>query len=353
MLRKVNIVKSDDPKRQRCPWIVRYRTPDGRRPQAAFRTKGEANEHAKLIFTRLNADFFTSVAAISWDDLINDFMAAKEADKLAQRSLDMYREITDEFGTICKKPISTRITPQRIDLYKKHISKNKSTTINKKLRHLNAIFNWAVKRNYMTQNPVPISGKLKEPKKLPSVISVNQFYKILDVCTDSQWTVLIHLAVNGVARKWSLAEITVNDIDFTDSTIKAYDKKQQEWRVTPINPESMKLLTAYVAELPTGQEKLFTSKFHNTTWQRMLTKAKVPYIHFHDLRTCMSTWMKQAGVSGDVVANIFGHSSPALTYKHYTQLSDVESKRSAINKLTLSRPDDSQSNLGDQKADNE
>lgn len=163
MLRKVNIVKSNDPKRQRCPWIVRYRTPDGRRPQAAFRTKGEANEHAKLIFTRLNAELFTIVAAISWDDLVNDFLDAKEADKLAIASIQIYRDVTNEFGKICKKPVSTRITPQRVDLYKKHISENRPTTINKKLRHLNALFNWAVKRNYMTQNPVPVSGKLKEP----------------------------------------------------------------------------------------------------------------------------------------------------------------------------------------------
>jgi len=38
----------------------------------------------------------------------------------------------------------------------------------------------------------------------------------------------------------------------------------------------------------------------------------------------MSTWLKQAGVSGDVVTAIFGHSSTDLTYKHYTALDDVE-----------------------------
>ncbi len=49
----------------------------------------------------------------------------------------------------------------------------------------------------------------------------------------------------------------------------------------------------------------------------------------------MSTWLKEAGVSGDVVTAIFGHSTPTITYQHYTNLDNVEAKRNAINKLPL------------------
>ena len=127
----------------------------------------------------------------------------------------------------------------------------------------------------------------------------------------------------------SIAAIKIDDIDFADNTVRVYDKKQQEYRIAPIHPATMKILTDYVNNLPIGQKNLFTSKFHNTFWQRLLKKANIPYIKFHSLRTCMSTWLKQAGVSDGVVTAIFGHSDPGITTRHYTALDNVEIKRDA------------------------
>lgn len=343
MIRKINLAKSADPRRHRAPWCVDYRTTDGKRHRSYFTTKGQAQEHSKLVNARLNSDQFQTVTPLSWADLVTEFISSKKADQIADTTLKIYREIFLEFAGVCQNPLSTRITPQRIDIYKRHIAGNAAPTRNKKLRHLSALFNWAKKRHYMASNPIEVSGRFRETKKKPRTITPEQFQQLIDHCHDEQWKVLIHLAVNGVARKHSIAVLTIADIDFSAGTIRAFDRKQNEYRETPLHPESLRVLVNYVNGLPEGQVKLFTCRFHNTHWQRLLEKAKVPHITFHGLRTCMSSWLKNEGVSGDVVSKIFGHSTPTLTYRTYTALDDVESKRKALNRLPLRPPSDSQS----------
>lgn len=181
MIRSVNISKSKDPRRKKAPWMVDYRDPQGKRHRRYFTTKGQASEHSKLVQAKINAENYQSITPLAWDDMTRDFLEAKQAEKASPATLKIYREVITEFGSICQKPVSTRITPQRLDLYKRHIKKNSAPTINKKLRHLAALFNWAKKRKYLAENPVDVSGKLREPKRKPKSITPAEFQRILDI----------------------------------------------------------------------------------------------------------------------------------------------------------------------------
>jgi len=333
MHRVVNIRKVEAAKYRRNPWLVRWYSLDGKRPQRSFPTKAAAQRYADQIAAQLRAEAYSEIIPLEWKDLLKAFLAAKKANQLAATTLNKYRADLETFGQVACEPRSTQITLKTIDLYKAHLSEKSPATINRHLRHLSALFNWAKKRRYMRSNPAAESGKLREPRRQPRALTPEQFGLILGVCTDPQWRVLIHLAVNGVARKWSIAAIKKTDVDLDRGVVKCYDHKQKEYRSTPLHPVSLAVLTEYMASLPAGQENLFTSRFHNTTWQRLIKQANVPYIKFHHLRTCMSSWLKNEGVSADVVSRIFGHTSPTLTYQVYTALDDVESKRRALDKL--------------------
>jgi len=94
-------------------------------------------------------------------------------------------------------------------------------------------------------------------------------------------------------------------------------------------------LTRYVAELPAGQERLFTISFQNSQWHRLCERAKVPFLKFHALRSCMSTWLQDSNVATSTVARILGHSSERVTSRHYTAPLDMEAKRRAVERLPL------------------
>lgn len=335
MVRKVNIRKTSDPRAHRSPWQVRWRTSDGRYPNRCFRTRSIATDYAAKIQAELNAEVIGSAHGLEWRELTDRFIEARRADRLADSTIKIYAEVAAEFGQINSYPLTTQITIRHIDRYKLELTANTPATINKKLRHLSAILNWAKKRGYLKSNPVPDSGKLREDKLIPRSLTPKQFNQLLDFCHDPQWRLLILLAVNGVGRKNSLVALNIDDIDFDNGTVRVYDQKQRQSRIAPVHPTTLKELTRYVTELPAGQKRLFTLRFHHTTWNLLLKKAKLPLIRFHDLRTCMSTWLKQAGVSDGVVTAIFGHSSPSVTTRHYTALDNVESKRTAVSKLPL------------------
>ncbi|MCP4708447.1 MAG: tyrosine-type recombinase/integrase [Planctomycetes bacterium] len=314
---------------------MRYYTPDGRRHFASFPTKGQAVEHGKLITTRINSDYFQTITSIPWDKLVEGFIEAKKSKQLSPASIYLYQKILDDFGSVCKKPLSTRITTRSIDLYLQHISHNAPTTVNKCTRHLNAFFTWTVQRKYIVENPITSDVKLREPKKRRQSWTPAEFEKVLDVITDPQWYILAHLAVNGIARKRSIARLTVNDINFEHDTINIYDDKQKEHRLCPLHPETMKALAAYVNELTPGQTKLFTSQFHYATWNKYEKAASVNHLTFHHLRSCMSNWLKQRGVSDALVDAILGHYVGSVGGKYYTNLEDVKTRREGINKLPL------------------
>ena len=333
MHRVVNIRKVEAAKYRRNPWLVRWYSPDGKRPQRSFPTRAAAQRYADRIAAQLRAEAFDEIIPLEWKDLLTAFLAAKKADQLAVATLERYRSDLEAFGRVTCEPRSTQITLRTVDLYKAHLADKAPTTINRHLRHLSCIFNWAKKRHYMRSNPAAESGKIREPRRQPRALTPEEFGLLLGACTDPQWLVLIHLAVNGVARKWSIAAIKKTDVDLDHGVVKCYDQKQKQYRSTPLHPVSLAVLAEYMESLPAKQEELFTCRFHNTTWQAMVKRANVPYIKFHHLRTCMSSWLKNEGVSADVVSRIFGHTSPTLTYQVYTALDDVESKRRALDKL--------------------
>jgi len=333
MLRKVNISKTKDP-RYRFPWHVRWRTDDGRQPKRSFQTQKQAENFAQMVFSNINSEFFQSIIPLDWKDLIEEFIAAKSVNRLAPETQAMYRRIHKHFGEVNGSPICSKVNIRHIDVYKNSIRENAAPTINKKLRHLSAMFNWAVKRNYMVANPIESTDKIRERKKIRKVWTPQQFMKVMAACDDIQWRVLAYLAINGVGRKAALAKLKRKDIDLKVGIITVIDKNQQE-KQTPLHPHSLKILCEYILQLPLNQNNIFTCKFNHATWKRYCKIANVPFVTFHHLRTCMSNWLKNRGVSGDVVTAIFGHSDPKLTYDYYTQLDDLDSKRRAINLLPL------------------
>jgi integrase len=337
MARKVQVKKSTDPRYKGSPWIARWRDPDGRRRFKSFPTKSMASDFANLTTARINTDIFKSVASVAWDELVDDFIESKKAAKLAPNTIYQYRAVYRDFGKVNHSPQSARINVRHIDEYKKHIQGKSAASINKELRSLNCLFNWSTERNYMAENPIRMkSAKVRERKKRPRSLTPDQFHRLMDYIVDDQWRILVHLGINGVGRKRSLMALKISDVDFENDVVRSYDTKQKEYRACPLHPESMKILTDYVNDLPTGQTKLFISKFHHTVWNRFCEKAGIKYT-FHHLRTCAASWLKARGVSDSLVSRIQGRSVQGVTETYYTDLDDVGVKRDGVALLPLTR----------------
>ena len=337
-MRKFNITKTDDHHRKANPYQVRWRTPAGSYKRRGFRTKGLAERFIASRIAQLHADEFAEVHGIPWDQLVSAFLDAKIGDKLRPSTLKEYKQAFADFATANLRPISTRISLYSVDLFKAAVSHNTAPTINKKLRHLAALFNWAVARRLLARNPISKSTRLREDEFVRHILTQEEFYRVLASCPNEQWRLLIQLGAQGIGRRRDLVDLMISSIDFGTGTVKVLRKKQRKEVEVPIHKDTLTDLSNYVAEIPPGQTKLFTCKFSNNPWLAILRRAEVEHTRFHDLRTAMVNWMDEAGVPSSMPTQIFGHSDPKLVHDKYRR-TQLKAMRSAINRLSMKPPE--------------
>ncbi len=337
-MRKFNISKTDEPSRKAAPWQVRWRSPDQTYNRRGFKTKGLAERFIASMVAILHADAFAEVHGIPWDHLVSAFLDAKIGDKLRPSTIKEYEQAFDDFAAANVNPLSTRISLHNIDRFKTAVSHNSAPTINKKLRHLAALFNWAVTRRVLGRNPISRSTYLREDEFVRHIITQEEFYRVLDACPNDQWHLLIQLGAQGTGRRQDLVDLEITAIDFDAGTVKVMRKKQRKEVEVPIHRDTLTDLANYIDTIPAGQTKLFTCKFSNNSWLVILKRAEVVHSRFHDLRTAMVNWMDEADVPSSMPTQIFGHSDPKTVHDKYRK-TQLKAMRSAINRLSMKPPE--------------
>jgi integrase len=225
----------------------------------------------------------------------------------------------------------------------------------------------AVRQRYIVRN-------LADDLELPSVrtppikpFDLNQVQCLLKALVGHRWYALYRLAVNLGMRQGELLGLTREHIDLEAGIIRIRQQLQRETqddetrsfvlqttktqageRTLQIDQSLTKILREHLRNLDEEQA------LHGKAWKdtlnlifvtetgapihgsdllqhfnRVLKRAKLPKIRFHDLRHTAATLMLADGIPLVTVSKILGHSSPAVTAKIYAHALD-ESKSIAI-----------------------
>ena len=258
---------------------------------------------------------------------------------------------------------------------------NSPSTVAKKLKHLKRLFQLAVERDQLEANPLKRVKAPKLPKKTIEVYTADECSRILKVARDIQkdgalnWELLIIVAVTTGMRRGELLNLVWSDIDFAAKTVQVCPKKNtaKTWawlvkdtdrRTLPLTDEVISMLAEYQAKQPEGHPYVFVPPFRyehiqqlrkqgkwslidsrlkvinrfNWTYKRILKRAGVRELKFHDFRnTALSNWFA-GGMREFDVMNLAGHSSFATTHKFYLAVADdlVDRARNAA-EVTLRR----------------
>lgn len=196
---------------------------------------------------------------------------------------------------------------------------------------------------------------------------MNQVQCLLKALVGHRWYALYRLAVNLGMRQGELLGLTREHIDLEAGIIRIRQQLQRETqddetrsfvlqttktqageRTLQIDQSLTKILREHLRNLDEEQA------LHGKAWKdtlnlifvtetgapihgsdllqhfnRVLKRAKLPKIRFHDLRHTAATLMLADGIPLVTVSKILGHSSPAVTAKIYAHALD-ESKSIAI-----------------------
>lgn len=215
---------------------------------------------------------------------------------------------------------------------------------------LSAIFNFAIKQEYIETNPASTVGNidLKEEKKMDywTLEEFKRFISVID--NDFYLTLFMTLYYSGM-RKGELLAITWNDINFEENTIHINKTVYNNIITTPKTSGSIRTIT-----MPTHTMRLlsllraskeyykpdyivfgdFYKPLSTSTLDRYFAKyikeSGVKKIRIHDLRHSHASYLINKGTIISVIAKRLGHSNPSTTLNIYSHLYPSTEKEAVL-----------------------
>ncbi len=301
---------------------------------------------------------------------LSDFLE----DSLA-RTGDQVRESThDECRCAMKHLIEVigNIDYQRVNLshgelfrQKQFDKGNSPSTVAKKLRFLKGLFQLAVYRKQLDENPFRYIKMPKLPKKKVERYTADECNRITKSARESlkhgylRWDLLIITTLCTAMRRSELLNCTWTDIDFDEMTMEVSPKKNTnytwEWlikdadhRILPLTKNVVQMLVDYQGRQPEGYPYVFvpTARYDyiqqlrkqgkwtlkdasrkvigkfTPIFDQILKRANVRKRTFHCLRnTAITNWFANGMREHDVMT-LAGHSSFATTHAFYLAVAD-------------------------------
>ena len=288
--------------------------------------------------------------------LIDLFLESLAAEKgYSDQTIRAYRKDLEAFFSFIaqsqaadegrKKSVST-ISPSQIDgirirgylgfLHRQ----NKKTTIARKLSAVRSFFKFLVKQGMIEQNPAELILTPKQAKTIPTYLSVDEMFRLLDsIQTDTllglrNRAIFETLYSSGI-RVSELAGLNFSDVDFLSEAVRVLGKGNRE-RIVPIGQEALKAISAYRAQLDRQADSealkddaLFLNKYNNRLTARSIARilrklvdavGLLTPVSPHALRHSFATHMLDSGADLRVVQELLGHKSLSTTQK-YTHVS--------------------------------
>jgi integrase len=211
------------------------------------------------------------------------------------------------------------LTSKKIDDLKAELLKEMdATSVNIILRHLRAIFNVAKKWGYIGENPVSISGLIREEKEMPRAIKREDLIKIIELAEIKypKFAKIIKFALLTGFRRSEIANLKWNDIDWENKLIILHKTKSKKFRVFPLT----KALENLLNEIPKQNEYIFNYKADGISHKFLkICKELGIYYKFHDLRRTFASSVFNAGIDLKIVSILLGHQSVTTTERHYLE----------------------------------
>lgn len=270
------------------------------------------------------------------------------------KTLEIYTRISKKLMEILGDREISLYNTRDFETYKNvRILKVSKTTANIEIRTIRAMFNYAVRMEYLNVNPTQYVKQFSIPQKEKLSFSDVEVKSILDTVENDYFRNLILFALFSGCRLNEILNIQVRDIDFREMILTIRNKpdfkiKTGRIRYIPISEhlkELLKSILSYsgnVIELSEPEKYIFANskgiKFNgdyvSKKFKKYLRQARLPEkYHFHCLRHTFITNLIKNGVNINYAKQLAGHSdiNTTMGYIHI----ETEDLRKAVNLVKI------------------
>jgi len=206
-----------------------------------------------------------------------------------------------------------------------------STTVNRKISSLKSYFRFIEISGYNSKNPTLKIISPKTSKRLPVFITKSNINELLDkeffkndFCGNRDRLIIEVFYFTGI-RLMELINISVSDIDSTNSLVKVLGKRNKE-RLIPLSHNILKDLESFIKKYNL-EKYLFTDANNNQLYSKKVYRIVNNYISKvssiekkspHILRHSFATHMLNNGADINAVKELLGHANLSATqiYTH-------------------------------------
>ncbi len=200
-------------------------------------------------------------------------------------------------------------------------------TYNRWRAQISVMFSFAIKRRYVTANPVRLVPALPEAKGRVRWLSDEERERLLKACKRSDWPklhLLVVLAITTGARLGELLNLRWSHIDLEAKTAYLEDTKNGEGRMLTLPSPAINELKQYQGDgggLVFPSDRMPDRPFHfRKHWDQALLAAVLEGFRFHDLRHTAASYLVMNGATLYEVGEVLGHKTLDTT-KRYAHLS--------------------------------
>lgn len=216
-------------------------------------------------------------------------------------------------------------------------------------RFLRASFNYAIKYNNISVNPITVVEPVNKPIVEHNHFETNELLLLLKICKEKypQYYAVFFTFIGTGMRAGEIFGLLKENINFEKNTIKVctqYTKgefkeatKTKQTRIVYLFPTLANVLKEHIANDKSNSKLVFhnskgnflsITNFRKRFWLKLLESCGYPknYARIHDLRGSYSDLSATLGLSITFAQDQLGHSSPITTLQNYNQTNNTMRK---------------------------
>ena len=243
-----------------------------------------------------------------------------KAQEVADATVDKYRQSIQRFIDIIGDKELNEYTFLDVERFK-FLEKQKgvkNSTVNIWLRHIKAVFNYAVNTGEL-KNPILVK-QFRELERPVREIPKSTITKLLNTA-DEKFRDLLLVAFNTGMRRGELFYLKCENIDFEKGIITLYPEQTKVKRVRyiPVSNLVLEILEKHCKGKRKDQRVFNFLKNPNSIsnrFKRLKKKAGIKKVRFHDIRHTYALALVKNGFDISEIQQILGHSTIITTKKY-------------------------------------